>query len=78
MDKVTEDKLFGLSTNNLSLKRDFSKFVVSEVANFRNYRFKDKTGSKYYQTGKECLASSKDRMESPAKDVDEGQDTTKV
>ena len=40
LDKLTEDKLFGLPTNVLSTERDFSKFNhLSDVAKSRNYRF---------------------------------------
>ena len=43
LNKLTEDKLFGLSTKNLSTERDFSKFShLSEVRKFRNYRFQAK------------------------------------
>ena len=40
LDKLTEDELFRLPTNNLNTKSDFSKFSrLSEVAKFRNYSF---------------------------------------
>ena len=43
LDKLTEDELFGLPTNNLSTERDFSKFShLSEVAKFKNYKFQAK------------------------------------
>ena len=43
LDKLIEDELFGLPTNNLSIERDLSKFSrLSEVAKFRNYRFQAK------------------------------------
>ena len=43
LDKLTEDELFGLSTNNLSTERDFSRFNrLSEGAKFRNYWFQAK------------------------------------
>ena len=39
LDKLTEDELFGLPTNNLITERDFSKFSrFSELTKFRNYR----------------------------------------
>ena len=44
LDKLTEDKLFGLPRNNLSTERNFSKFShLSELAKFRNYRFQGKS-----------------------------------
>ena len=40
LDKLTEDELFRLPTNNLNTESDFSKFSrLSEVAKFRNYSF---------------------------------------
>ena len=37
LDKLTEEELFGLPTNNLNTEKDFSKFSrLSELANFRN------------------------------------------
>ena len=39
LDKLTQDELLGLPTNNLSTERDFPKFSrLSEVAKFRDYR----------------------------------------
>ena len=36
LDKLTEEELFGLPTNNLSTEKNFSKFSrLSELANFR-------------------------------------------
>ena len=43
LDKLTEDKLFGLPTNNLSTERNFCKFSdFAEVTKLRNYRFQAK------------------------------------
>ena len=43
LNKLTEDELFGLPTNNLSTERDFYKFShLSEVTKFRNSRFQAK------------------------------------
>ena len=37
LDKLTEEELFGLPTNNLNTEKDFCKFSrLSELANFRN------------------------------------------
>ena len=93
LDKLTEDELSGLPTNNLSTKRDFYKFShLSEVTTFRNYRFqakdirndmtlyKSKTGLDQSITKqiKKCLTSLRDQMECPTKDDNESQDTSKV
>ena len=48
LNKLTEDKLFGLPTSNLSTEKDFSKFNrLSEVVKFRNYRFQAKSIRNY-------------------------------
>ena len=93
LNKLTEDELCGLPTNNLSTERDFYKFShLSEVTKFRNSRFqakdkrndmtlyKSKTGLVQSITKqiKKCLASLRDQMECPTKDDNESQDTSKV
>ena len=48
LNKLTEDKLFGLPTSNLSTEKDFSKLSrLSEVVKFRNYRFQAKSIRNY-------------------------------